>query len=45
MVNDCDFVAKLNFFSPESEISVGIKQEVPEKVRKVFVMSLRLSGH
>ena len=51
-------VAKLKTFTPESEISFGIKQkknvfvesldhfrslEIREKVRNVFVMSLRLS--
>ena len=53
-------VAKLKFFTPEIEISLGIKHkknvfgesldqfrslEVREKVRNVFVMSLRLSDH
>ena len=53
-------VAKLNFFTPEIEISLGIKHkknvfgesldqfrslEVREKIRNVFVMSLRLSDH
>ena len=53
-------VAKLKTFTPESEISFGIKQkknvfvesldhfrslEIREKVRNVFVMSLRLSDH
>ena len=53
-------VAKLKYFMPESEISLGIKQknnifvesldkfrslEVREKVRNVFVTSLRLSDH
>ena len=53
-------VAKLNIFTPESEISFCIKHkknvfgesldqfrslEVREKVRNVFVMSLRLSDH
>ena len=52
-------VAKLKIFTPESEISFGIKQkrnvfvvwikfrslEIREKVRNVFVMSLRLSDH
>ena len=53
-------VAKLKFFTPEIEISFGIKHEknvfgesldqfrsleVREKVRNVFVMSLRLSDH
>ena len=53
-------VAKLKTFTPESEISFGIKQkkkvfvesldhfrslEISEKVRNVFVMSLRLSDH
>ena len=53
-------VAKLKTFTPESEISFGIKQkknvfvesldhfqslEIHEKVRNVFVMSLRLSDH
>ena len=53
-------VAKLKIFTPESEISFGIKQkknvfvdswvkfrrlEVREKVRNVFVTSLRLSDH
>ena len=53
-------VAKLKFFTPEIEISLGIKHkknvlgdsldqfrslEVREKVRKAFVMSLRLSDH
>ena len=53
-------VAKLNFFTPEIEISLGIKHkknvfgesldqfrslEVHEKIRNVFVMSLRLSDH
>ena len=53
-------VAKLNFFTPEIEISLGIRHkknvfgesldqfrslEVREKVRNVFVMSLRLSDH
>ena len=53
-------VAKLKFFTPEIEFSLGIKQEknvlgesldqfrsleVREKVRNVFVMSLRLSDH
>ena len=54
-------VAKLKFFTPEIEISLGIKQnknvfgesgldqfrslEIREKVRNVFVMSLRLSDH
>ena len=59
MVNDCA-IAKLNFFTPEIEISLGIKHkknvfgesldqfrslEVREKIRNVFVMSLRLSDH
>ena len=59
MVNDCA-IAKLNFFTPESEISRGIKHKknvfgesldqfrslaVREKIRNVFVMSLRLSDH
>ena len=53
-------VATLKFFTPEIEISLGIKHkknvfgesldqfrslEVREKVRSVFVMSLRLSDH
>ena len=53
-------VAKLKFFTPEIEISLGIRHkknvfgesldqfrslEVREKVRNVFVMSLRLSDH
>ena len=53
-------VAKLKIFTPEIEISLGIKHkknvfgesmdqfrslEVREKVRNVFVMSLRLSDH
>ena len=53
-------VAKLKRFTPEIEISLGIKHkknvfgesldqfrslEVREKVRNVFVMSLRLSDH
>ena len=53
-------VSKLKIFTPENEISLGIKQkknvfvesldqfqslEVREKVRNVFVMSLRLSDH
>ena len=53
-------VAKLKTFTPESEISFGIKQkknvfvesldhfrslEIREKVRNVFLMSLRLSDH
>ena len=53
-------VAKLNFFTPEIEISLGIKRkknvfgesldqfrslEVREKIRNVFVMSLRLYDH
>ena len=53
-------VAKLNFFTPEIEISLGIKHkknvfgetvdqfrslEVREKIRNVFVMSLRLPDH
>ena len=53
-------IAKLNFFTPEIEISLGIKHkenvfgesldqfrslEVREKIRNVFVMSLRLSDH
>ena len=37
-------VAKLKFFSPESEICLQ-RLEVREKVRNVFVMSLRLSDH
>ena len=53
-------VAKIKIFTPEIEISLGIKHkknvfgesldqfrslEVREKVRNVFVMSLRLSDH
>ena len=53
-------VAKLKSFTPEIEVSLGIKHkknvfgesldqfrslEVREKVRNVFVMSLRLSDH
>ena len=53
-------VAKLKVFTPENEISLGIKQtknvfvesldqfrslEVRQKVRNVFLMSLRLSYH
>ena len=53
-------VAKLKIFTPEIEISLGIKHkknvfgesldqfrssEVREKVKNVFVMSLRLSDH
>ena len=53
-------VAKLKTFTPENEISFGIKQkknvfvesldhlrslQIREKVRNVFVMSLRLSDH
>ena len=37
-------VAELKFFSPESEICLQ-RLEVHEKVRNVFVMSLRLSDH